>query len=276
MDGGGDWKGEVKGTSADCAARNRPNSSARRGSRQQRARKGSARARITTPMTRASDKPRAPATTPGNFDPKVFLATIGQGRSILKIRKNAKLFSQGDSCDSIFYIQEGKVRLTVVSKTGKEATIGILDQDNFCGEGCLAGERTRIGSATALTDCKVLRIGKKDMLEVLHSQQTFSDLFVAYLLSRNKRYQEDLIDQLFNSSEKRLARILLLLAGFGGNGIPANTGIPNISQEVLAGLVGTTRSRVSLFMNKFRKMGFIDYNGEIEVHSSLLSVVLHE
>lgn len=210
------------------------------------------------------------------FDPRKFLAGVGEGRTVLTLAKGARLFSQGDSCNSIFYIQAGKIKLTVVSKTGKEATIAILDEDNFCGEGTLAGERLRIGSATALTDCRILRIEKHAMIKVLHSQQKFSDLFVEYLLARNIRYQADLIDQLFNSSEKRLARILLLLAGFGNEGIPKKTGIPNISQEVLAGLVGTTRSRVSSFMNKFRKLGFIDYNGEIEVHSSLLSVILHE
>jgi CRP/FNR family transcriptional regulator, cyclic AMP receptor protein len=210
------------------------------------------------------------------FNPATFLATIGEGRKSLAVSKKQTIFTQGDTADAVFYIQQGKVILTVVSKTGKEATIGILNAGDFFGEGGIAGQRLRMGSATALTDCSLMRIEKKSMLQALHSQQKFSDLFVEYLLARNIRYQEDLIDQLFNSSEKRLARILLLFAGFGKEGMPEKIEMPNVSQETLAEMVGTTRSRVNFFMNKFRKLGFVDYDGGIEVHSSLLSVVLHE
>jgi CRP/FNR family cyclic AMP-dependent transcriptional regulator len=210
------------------------------------------------------------------FNPATFLATIGEGRKSLAVSKKQTIFTQGDTADAVFYIQQGKVVLTVVSKTGKEATIGILNAGDFFGEGGIAGQRLRMGSATALTDCSLMRIEKKSMLQALHSQQKFSDLFVEYLLARNIRYQEDLIDQLFNSSEKRLARILLLFAGFGKEGMPEKIEMPKVSQEVLAEMVGTTRARVNFFMNRFRKLGFIHYNGELEVHSSLLSVVLHE
>ncbi len=175
----------------------------------------------------------------------------------------------------MFYIQKGRVRLTVVSKVGKEATIGILKDGDFFGEGCLAGQPLRMGAATAMMDCAVLRIEKKAMMEALHREHAFSDMFVAYLLARNIRYEEDLVDQLFNSSEKRLARILLLLANFGKEGRP-ETVVPKISQEMLAEMIGTTRSRVSFFMNRFRKLGFIHYNGGLQVHSSLLNVVLHD
>jgi CRP/FNR family transcriptional regulator, cyclic AMP receptor protein len=189
--------------------------------------------------------------------------------------KKHPIFTQGDPADAVFYLQTGKVRLTVVSKTGKEATIGILSDGGFFGEGSLAGQALRMGSATALTDCAVLRIEKKAMMEALHREHTFSDLFVTYLLARNIRYEEDLVDQLFNSSEKRLARILLLLAHFGKDGVP-ETVVPKISQETLAEMIGTTRSRVSFFMNRFRKLGFIHYNGGLQVNSSLLNVVLHD
>src|SRR6476469_2277211 len=175
-------------------------------------------------------------------------------------------------CPAVFYIKEGKVKLTVVSEIGKEATIGILSEGAFFGEGCLTGQRLRLCSATAMTDCSVMRIGQKSMVEVLHREHQFSDLFVAYLLARNIRYEEDLVDQLFNSSEKRLARILLLLAQFGKDGKPEAV-IPKMSQETLAEMVGTTRSRVNFFMNRFRKLGFITYNGTLQVHSSLLNVV---
>jgi CRP/FNR family transcriptional regulator, cyclic AMP receptor protein len=213
------------------------------------------------------------------FNPAHFLATIGNGRKNLLVPKKAVIFSQGDAADAVFYIQKGKVRLTVVSKNGREATIGMLGDANFFGEGSLAGQALRMGSAAAMTDCKLLRIDKKAMMEALHREHAFSDLFVAYLLGRNIRYEEDLVDQLFNSSEKRLARVLLLLAHFGKEGSP-ETVVPKISQETLAEMVGTTRSRVSFFMNRFRKMGFIQYAGGIEgglqVHSSLLNVVLHD
>jgi CRP-like cAMP-binding protein len=189
--------------------------------------------------------------------------------------KKHNIFAQGDPADAIFYLQTGKVRLTVVSKTGKEATIGILSDGSFFGEGSLAGQVLRMGSATAMTDCAALRIDRKAMVDALHREHTLSDLFVAYLLARNIRYEEDLVDQLFNSSEKRLARVLLMLAHFGKEGVP-ETVVPKISQETLAEMVGTTRSRVSFFMNRFRKLGFIHYNGGLQVNSSLLNVVLHD
>jgi|HubBroStandDraft_6_1064221.scaffolds.fasta_scaffold175716_1 CRP/FNR family cyclic AMP-dependent transcriptional regulator len=211
------------------------------------------------------------------FDPNRFLSTIDGGRKIATFSKKQTIFAQGDSSDAVFYIKEGKVKLTVVSKIGKEATIGILSEGAFFGEGCLTGQTLRLCSATAMTDCSVMKINKKSMIEVLHEEQTFSDVFVAYLLARNIRYEEDLVDQLFNSSEKRLARILLLLAHFGKEGKP-ETVIPKMSQETLAEMIGTTRSRVSFFLNRFRKLGFIDYHGgeDLQVHSSLLSIVLHD
>ena len=211
-----------------------------------------------------------------DFDLKAFLATIGEGRKFVFVPKKQTIFAQGDPSDAVFYIQNGKVKLTVVSNDGKEATIGILSEGHFFGEGCLAGQSRRMASATALTDAAVLRIEKSAMMRVLHREHTLSDMFVAYLLARNIRYEEDLVDQLFNSSEKRLARILLLLAHFGKEGTP-ETVVPKIGQETLAEMVGTTRSRVSFFMNRFRKLGFIDYNSEgLQVHSSLLNVVLHD
>jgi len=185
------------------------------------------------------------------------------------------IFAQGDPTDAVFYVQTGKVRLTVVSNDGKEATIGILGEGEFFGEGALAGQPLRMGSAAAMTDCTILRIDKKAMMQALHREHELSDLFVAHLLARNIRYEEDLVDHLFNSSEKRLARTLLLLAHFGKEGTP-ETVVPKISQETLAEMIGTTRSRVSFFMNRFRKLGFIHYNGGLQVHSSLLNVVLHD
>jgi CRP-like cAMP-binding protein len=220
--------------------------------------------------TEAKTKP------PIEFDPQQFLASIGGGRKIIDIQKKQVIFAQGGATDAVFYIQKGKVKLTVVSKTGKEATIGVLTEGSFFGEGGLAGQTLHMGSATALTDCTILRIDKSAMIQALHREHTFSDLFVAYLLARNIRYEEDLVDQLFNSSEKRLARILLLLAHFGKEGSPQIV-TPRISQESLAEMVGTTRSRVSFFMNRFRKMGFINYDGDgLQVHSSLLNIVLHD
>jgi CRP/FNR family transcriptional regulator, cyclic AMP receptor protein len=210
------------------------------------------------------------------FDPKEFLATIGEGRKVVSFPKKETIFAQGDAADAVFYIQEGKVRLTVVSKIGKEATLGILSAGEFFGEGGLAGQHLRMGSASAMTDCELLRIEKKAMMLALHREHKFSDLFVAYLLARNIRYEEDLVDQLFNSSEKRLARLLLLLAHFGKDGAPEIV-IPKISQETLAEMIGTTRSRVSFFMNRFRELGFLDYGeGGLQVHSSLLNIVLHD
>jgi CRP/FNR family cyclic AMP-dependent transcriptional regulator len=220
--------------------------------------------------------PRAAAKKRRDFDPHAFLATIGEGRKIVSFPTKQTIFTQGDAADAIFYIQKGKVRLTVVSEIGKEATLGILSEGGFFGEGALAGQPLRMGSATAVTDCELLQIDKKAMMLALHREHTFSDLFVAYLLARNIRYEEDLVDQLFNSSEKRLARILLLLAHFGKEGVPEVV-VPKISQETLAEMVGTTRSRVSFFMNRFRKLGFVDYGGSgLQVHSSLLNVVLHD
>ena len=213
-----------------------------------------------------------PAKIQRDFDPTKFLATIGEGRKAVVFSKKQIIFTQGDTADAIFYIQRGKVRLSVVSQIGKEATLGILSETEFFGEGALAGQTLRMGSATAMTDCELLEIDKKAMMLALHREHTFSDLFVAYLLGRNIRYEEDLVDQLFNSSEKRLARTLLLLAHFGKEGVP-QTVIPKISQETLAEMVGTTRSRVSFFMNRFRKLGFVNYDVagcKFIVHFSML------
>jgi CRP/FNR family cyclic AMP-dependent transcriptional regulator len=209
------------------------------------------------------------------FDVDKFLAVIGDGRTIVSLRKKERVYAQGDVCDALFYIQKGKVKLTVVSESGKEATIAILNQADFFGEGCLTAQQLRMGSATSMSDCELMRIGRTAMANALRAQPALSELFVAYLLGRNIRYEEDLVDQLFNSSEKRLARVLLLLAHFGKEGKPEKV-IPKMSQETLAEMVGTTRSRVSFFMNRFRKLGFIKYNGELEIHSSLLSVVLND
>lgn len=210
-----------------------------------------------------------------SFDVKKFLAYIGEGRKLVRHQNKDRVYAQGDACDSIFYIKKGKIKLSVVSKGGKEATIAILNTGDFFGEGCLTAQALRTASATAMTECELMRIENKAMQSALHRQHELSDMFVAYLLSRNIRYEEDLVDQLFNSSEKRLARILLLMAQFGKDGKPEKV-IPKISQETLAEMVGTTRSRVSFFMNRFRKLGFIKYNGELEIHSSLLNVVLHD
>jgi len=210
-----------------------------------------------------------------SFDPKEFLATVNGGRTISAYRKDERVFAQGDAADSVFYIQKGKVKITVLSEQGKEAVVAILGPDEFCGEGCLTGQPRRISTATAMTDCGIMRLEKQAMIRVLHEEPVFSEMFVAYLLARTLRVEEDLVDQLFNSSEKRLARALLLLANFGKEGRPEAI-IAKVSQETLAEMIGTTRSRVSFFMNKFRKLGFIEYNGHLEVHSSLLNVVLHD
>ena len=209
------------------------------------------------------------------FDPKKFLAKVGVGKTILEFRKNQHVFEQGEVADTIFYIQRGKVKLTVVSEQGKEAVVAILEPGQFFGEGCMNGHPLRIATTTAIEDCVITSITKGAMIAAIHDEPKFSELFMAYLLTRNSRIEEDLIDQLFNSSERRLARLLLLLANFGKEGSPQPIS-PNISQETLAEMVGTTRSRVSYFMNKFRKLGLISYNGHIEVHNSLLSAVLHE
>ena len=211
------------------------------------------------------------------FDPKTFLTVINGGRKILAFPKKQAIFVQGDLSDAVFYVRKGKVKLTVVSKTGKEATIGILKEGDFFGEACLTGQPLRLYSATALTDCSVMRVEKKTMIEVLHEEHAMSDVFVAYLLTRNIRYEEDLVDQLFNSSEKRLARMLLMLAHFGKEGAPQPV-IPKISQETLAQMVGTTRSRINFFMNRFKKLGFIAYDSRsaLQVHGSLINVILHD
>ncbi len=229
-------------------------------------------------MTRTSDIgiPSKTAKRLRLFDVSAFLAQAGLGRTLVDLQKGQSVFSQGDPADSIFYIQRGKIRLTVVSSGGKEATIALLGVRDFLGEDCIANAHPlRMATATAITEGAVLKINKKEMVCALHEQHALSDIFVAYLLSRNTRIQEDLVDQLFNSSEKRLARALLLLAQFGKEGTQ-ETIIPKISQETLAEMVGTTRSRVNFFMNRFRKLGFIEYNGKLQVNRSLLSVVLHD
>jgi CRP/FNR family transcriptional regulator, cyclic AMP receptor protein len=210
-----------------------------------------------------------------SFDPKVFLAKVGEGKTISKYRKDQVVFSQGQVADSVFYIQQGKVKLTVVSEQGKEAVVAILGPGHFFGEGCLNGHPLRIATTRAVEECVLTRLEKATMIATIHNEPEFSELFMSYLLTRNSRIEEDLIDQLFNSSEKRLARLLLLLANFGKEGKPEPI-VGKFSQEMLAEMIGTTRSRVSFFMNKFRKLGFIEYNGKLEVHNSLLNVVLHD
>ena len=209
------------------------------------------------------------------FDPKAFLAKVGAGKAILKFERSQHVFKQGDVADAVFYIQKGSVKLTVLSEQGKEAVVGILEPGQFFGEGCLNGHPLRIATITAMEECVITSITKEAMIAILHTEPKFSELFMAYLLTRNSRVEEDLIDQLFNSSEKQLARLLLLLAHFGREGTPQPI-LVDISQETLAEMIGTTRSRVSFFMNKFRKLELISYNGKIEVHNSLLNAVLHE
>ena len=209
------------------------------------------------------------------FDPKAFLTKANGGRTISKYRKNQVVFSQGDPADSVFYIQDGKVKVTVLSEQGKEAVVAVLGPDEFCGEGCMTGQSRRVATTTAMTECVIMRLEKGAIVRVIHDEPAFSEMFISHLLARTIRVEADLVDQLFNSSEKRLARALLLLANFGKEGRP-ETIIAKVSQETLAEMIGTTRSRVSRFMNKFRQLGLIDYNGHIEVHRSLLNVVLHE
>jgi len=224
----------------------------------------------------ATRVPRISASKTNEFDPEAFLAQNGLGRTTLELKTHQTVFSQGDSADTVFYLQKGRVKLTVISKRGKEATIALLSAGDFLGEECIASvQPQRMTTATGLTACTLLKISRKEIMRVLHEEHAFSDVFVSYLLARNIRTQEDLIDQLFNSSEKRLARALLLLARFGKEGTP-ETVVPKVSQEMLAEMIGTTRSRVSFFMNRFRKLGFIEYNGTLKVHSSLLNVVLHD
>jgi len=220
-------------------------------------------------VSRPTDPPR------DAFDPKAFLAKVGAGKVMLEPKAGQSLFEQGDTADTVFYIQKGRVKLTVLSEQGKEAVVAILESGQFFGESCLNGHTLRMSTATSLEDCIITSVTKLAMLATIHDQPKFSELFMTYLLARNIRIEEDLVDQLFNSSERRLARLLLLLANFGKEGHPQPIS-PNISQETLAEMIGTTRSRVSHFMNKFRKLGLISYNGHIEVHSALLSAVLHE
>jgi len=209
------------------------------------------------------------------FDPARFLATGENGRSLIEYRRDEVIFSQGEPADAVFYVRKGKVKLVVTSKQGKQAVVAILGVDDFLGEGCLNGESVRLATARALTEVEVTRVEKAEMIRILHAEPAFAEMFMAHLLSRTSRIQEDLVDQLFNSSEKRLARALLLLANFGKDDAPQPLS-KNISQATLAGIVGTTRSRVSSFLNKFRKLGFIDYNGDLKVNSSLLNVVLRD
>ncbi len=212
-----------------------------------------------------------------DFNPHAFLSTIGKGRDMLSFRKKNTIFAQGEPTDGLFFIQKGKVQLTVVSEAGKEATLGILHESDFFGEGGLAGQVLRMSSATAMTDCVLLHIEKKAMMRAMSLEPKLSAMFLKYLLKRNIRYQDDLVDQLFNSSEKRLARVLLLMAQFGKKGV-SEMSVPRLSQETLAEMVGTTRSRVSFFMNRFWKLGFINYDvgDNLHVHSSLLNVVLQD
>ena len=210
-----------------------------------------------------------------SFNPKSFLAKVGEGRSIGEYREDQIIFSQGDPADAVFYIQKGKVKVTVVSEQGKEAVVAILETNDFFGEGCLAGQALRIATVATMTESVIVRLEKAAIVRVIHQEPAFSEMFIAHLLGRTIRVEADLVDQLFNSSEKRLARLLLLLANFGKEGRPEPI-IAKISQETLAEMIGTTRSRVSFFMNRFRKLGFIHYNGGIEVHTSLLNLVLHE
>ncbi len=210
-----------------------------------------------------------------SFDVNSFLTMADGGRTITSYRKNKKVFSQGDPADAVFYIQEGKVKVCITSEAGKEAVVALHGKGDFFGEGCLTGQPLRLATVTAMTECVILRVAKADIVRVLRDEPKFSELFMSYLLARNARVEEDLVDQLFNSSEKRLARVLLLMANFGKEGKPEPV-IAKISQETLAEIVGTTRSRVSTFMNKFRQLGFINYNGSLEVHNSLLNVVLHD
>jgi CRP-like cAMP-binding protein len=217
----------------------------------------------------------APRTPKPPFDLKVFLTKANGGRTNAEYRTDESIFIQGDGADAIFYIKKGNVKLTVVSKQGKEAVVAILNNGDFFGEGCLAGQQLRMATATAISECSVMKLEKAAVVRLLHEEPSFAELFMAHLLSRNIKIEEDLVDQLFNSSEKRLARVLLLLANFGKESQP-DLVIPKISQETLAEIIGTTRSRVSFFMNRFRKLGFIDYNGGLKIHSSLLNIVLHD
>jgi CRP-like cAMP-binding protein len=227
----------------------------------------------TPALTRQRVKPKTKSKPP--FDLKVFLNKANRGRTVAEYRANERVFVQGETANAIFYIKKGEIKLTVLSKQGKEAVVAILRSGDFFGEGCLAGQPLRMASAVAMSECSVMKVEKAVVLRLLHEEPSFAELFMAHLLSRNIKIEEDLVDQLFNSSEKRLALVILLLANFGKEGSP-QTVIPKISQETLAEIIGTTRSRVSFFMNRFRKLGFVHYNGGLEVHSSLLNIVLHD
>ena len=220
------------------------------------------------PMAKAKSRRRS-------FDAKVFLSTVDGGRSVSSYRKNQKIFAQGDAANSIFYVQDGQIKLSVISELGKEAVVALHEKEDFFGEGCLTGQSLRLATAAAMTDCVIMRLDKAAVVRVLREEPKFSEMFLSYILARNARVEADLVDQLFNSSEKRLARLLLLMANFGKEGRPEPV-ITKVSQETLAEMVGTTRSRVSHFMNKFRKLGFIEYNGELAIHNSLLNVILHD
>ena len=230
--------------------------------------------RTAAPSAAGRRPPQKPIEIPA-FDAHAFLDSAGVARQVVKFRRGEVIYSQGDPANAVLYIQDGGVKLSVVSSVGKEAVVGMMGPGDFFGEGCLAGQSVRMGTATAMTPTTVLSIGQKQMIDVLHEQHELSDLFIAYILARNIRIEEDLVDQLFNSSEKRLARTLLLLARYGKPDKPQRV-LPKVSQEMLAEMVGTTRSRVNFFMNKFRKLGFIDYNGGLRINNSLLTVVLHE
>ncbi len=230
---------------------------------------------IATPSRLQTPKPQ-PTNGDTVFDPEAFLARAGLGRKIFNLKKNATAYAQGDPTDAIFYVQTGRLRVTVTSASGKEATLALVGAGEFLGEDCMVSAHPlRLATASAMTECALLRISKAEMVRALHQEPAFSNVFVSFLLTRNARIQADLVDQLFNSSEKRLARILLLLAQFGKESKP-ETVVPKISQEILAEMIGTTRSRVSFFMNRFRKLGFVEYNGEIRVHNSLLNIFLQE
>jgi CRP/FNR family transcriptional regulator, cyclic AMP receptor protein len=213
---------------------------------------------------------------PLEFDPTDFLSKIESGKTVREYDDKEAVFTQGDNADAVFYIQSGKVKLTVVSKRGKEAVVAILQRGEFFGEGCLAGQTLRMATANAISKPTIMRVEKAKMVRLIHQEPKFAESFIAYLLSRNIRVEEDLVDQLFNSSEKRLARLLLLLARFGKESSEPEPIIPQVSQETLAAMIGTTRSRVSFFMNRFRELGFIHYNGGLQVHSSLLNIILHD
>ena len=231
---------------------------------------GVRRVSIQTPSSPQKANLRSPA-----FDVKLFLDSTGLGRKVAEFRKKETVFAQGDPAQNVMYIQEGRVTLTVVNETGKEAVVGVVGPGDFFGEGCLAGQSICMATATAIAPTTVLVIEKNEMIRVLHEEHEFSDRFIAYMLARNGRVEEDLIDQLFNCIEKRLARALLLLARYGARGQPQSV-LPKVSQEMLAEMIGTSRTQVNFFMNKFRKLGFIQYNGEIHINNSLLSVVLHD